>query len=126
MNLFIPTVLSAGLLVYCWIAVHDLSAEIVFIIFYGYFGAGLQSLFPATLSSLTTDLKKMGVRIGMVFSISSIAVLLGSPIGGALIQLRNGDYLYAQIFGATSLVCGSILLVGARIAQTGLTLKKRM
>ena len=78
----------------------------------------MQGLFPATLASLTTNLKKMGVRIGMVFSIISIACLTGPPLAGALIQKRQGDYLYAQMFGGTVMLCGALLLVGARLAQT--------
>lgn len=34
---------------------------------YGIVGNALQAMFPATLSSLTTDLKKSGVRMGMIF-----------------------------------------------------------
>lgn len=34
---------------------------------YGIVGNGVQAMFPATLSSLTTDLKKSGVRMGMIF-----------------------------------------------------------
>ena len=100
-----------------WVAVTSLSGQIVFVIIYGYFGAGVQSLFPAALSSLTKDLKKMGVRIGMVFSIISLASLTGPPLAGALIERDGGDYLYAQIFGGTTMVCGSLMLVGARVAQ---------
>ena len=118
LNLLIPTVFFAGLLLYCWAAIKSLNGQIVFVVIYGYFGAGVQSLFPTTCSSLTTDLQKMGVRIGMVFSIISIACLTGPPLAGALIQRRHGDYLYAQVFGGTVMICGSLLLVGASIAQT--------
>ena len=68
----------------------SLGGLIAFVIIYGYFGAAVQGLFPATLSSLTTDLRKMGVRIGMVFSIVSIACLTGPPLAGALIQRERG------------------------------------
>lgn len=77
----------------------------------------MQSLFPATLLTLTRDLKKMGVRIGMVFSIISLACLIGPPLAGALIQSNEGNYLHAQIFGGTTMICGSLMLVGARVAQ---------
>lgn len=78
------------------------------------------------LSSLTTDLEKMGVRIGMVFSIISIVCLTGPPLAGRLIQKGEGDYVYAQIFGGTTLLCGSLTLVGARVARTSFRLKQRM
>ena len=45
----------------------------------GNIGAGIQSLFPATLSTLTTDLQKVGVRMGLVFTLVSFAALMGPP-----------------------------------------------
>lgn len=86
---------------------------------YGLFAAGIQSLFPATTSSLTTDMKKAGVRMGMVFSIVSLASLTGSPLAGALIQERGGSYLYAQMFSGTVFFCGCLTLIAARLAKTG-------
>jgi hypothetical protein len=62
----------------------------------------------------------------MILSIISIASLTGSPIAGALIQLRNGDYLYAQIFGATSMAIGTIVLIADRLTVTGLKLRVKV
>lgn len=73
LNTLIPFAFISGLLIYCWAAVHSSGGLIGFAVIYGLFAAGIQSLFPATLSSLTTDLKKAGVRMGMVFSLVSFA-----------------------------------------------------
>ena len=126
LNILIPASFFAGLLLYCWAAVYTLNGEVAFIVVFGYSAAGVQSMFPATLSSLTVDLKKMGVRIGMVFSIISVACLTGSPLAGALIQRKQGEYLYAQIFAGSVMVCGSLMLVAARVAQTGFKFRQRM
>lgn len=126
LNTLICFALIAGLCMYGFIGVHSHSTLIIFAVFYGLFAGGIQSLFPATLSSLTKDLRKTGVRMGMVFSIVSFACLTGSPIGGALIQRRNGDYLYAQLFAGSVLVCGCLTLTAARIAETGLVFRQRM
>ena len=53
----------------------------------------------------------------MVFSIISLACLTGAPLAGALIQSNGGNYLHAQIFGGTTMICRSLMLVGARIVQ---------
>lgn len=87
-------------------------------VMYGIFAAGIQGLFPATLSSLTTDLRKAGVRMGMVFTVVSFAVLTGPPIGGVLIQKKNGGYEYAQIFAAADLLIGTAFLIMARLAKS--------
>lgn len=70
---------------------------------------------------MTTDISKIGVRTGMVFSIISIACLTGPPIAGALIQAGNGSFLYAQIFGGTTVSVGTGVLVLARVIDSRLS-----
>jgi MFS family permease len=125
-NVFIPVMFIAGTVLFCWAAVSTLPGMIAFTIFYGFFGAGVQSLLQAALASLNTDLKKTGVRIGMGFSVVGVASLTGSPIGGALVEKGGGNYLYAQVFAGGTMVVGSLVLVAARIAKTGFQLKNRM
>ena len=103
-----------------------LPGTIAFTIFYGFFGAGVQSLLQAALASLNTDLEKTGVRIGMGFSVVGVASLTGSPIGGALVEKGGGNYLYARMFAGGTMVVGSLVLVAARIAKTGFRLKDRI
>ena len=52
-------------------------------------------------------------------TIVSFSVLTGPPIAGLLITRNEGRYMYAQLFGASSMVVGFILLCGARFAVTG-------
>jgi len=113
-------------LLFSWAAVNSFDELIAFVIIYGFFANGVQSLFPATTPSLTMDLSKTGVRTGMVFSIASIACLTGPPLAGVLIQKKDGHFLYAQMFGGAVMLAGSLTLVGARVAKTGSNLKQRM
>ena len=124
-NTLILFVILSGVLVYSWAAVHSINGLWAFVIVYGFFGSGVQSLFPPALGSLTTDLNKLGIRIGMVFSIISIGCLTGPPIAGALIQADHGDYLYAQMFGGSIMMFGATLLVGGRLVGTGLHMFKK-
>ena len=126
LNTLIPFAGISGLLLYCWAAVSSSSGLLAFDIIYGLFAAGIQSLFPATLTSLTTDLKKAGTRMGMVFSVVSFACLTGPPLGGALNEKRGGGFLYAQMFAASVLTCGCLTLVAARIKKTGLRFPARV
>jgi MFS family permease len=125
-NLLIPGALSGGIMLYSWYAVSTRSGLFIFASLYGIAGSMLQGLFPAALSSLTTDMKKMGVRMGMVFTIISFACLTGSPIAGALIQIGGGQYLYAQLFAGTSLVIAAATLVASRVAATGWNLSVKV
>ncbi|KAA8645502.1 hypothetical protein EYZ11_005061 [Aspergillus tanneri] len=120
LNMLIPFSLVTGVVAYCWAAVNDQAGLYIFSVFYGLAAAGIQSLFPATLSTLTTDLKKAGVRMGMVLSVVAVAALIGSPIAGALIQRENGQYLYAQMFMGSAIIAGTLTLFTSRVARLGL------
>jgi predicted MFS family arabinose efflux permease len=126
LNAIIPFAAISCLLLYCWAAVNSIAGLWAFAIVYGMFAAGIQSLFPATLTSLTTDPKRAGVRMGMVFSVVSFAVLTGPPIAGALISKGEGRYIYAQIFAGSSMVAGFATLVAARVAKAGTRLKVKV
>ncbi|EEH07851.1 conserved hypothetical protein [Histoplasma capsulatum G186AR] len=125
-NAFIPCSFLSSILLFGWAGIHDVNGLYAFSILYGFFAAGIQSLFPACLSALSPDLKKTGIRFGMILSIVSFASLTGSPIAGALIQMNDGKYLYAQLFGGLSMLVGSMVLVCARISVTGPVLMVRI
>lgn len=126
LNIMIPVTFTSSLIMYCMIAVTSDTGLYVWAVFYGILGAAIQSLFPATLSSLTTDLKKAGVRMGMIFTIVSFAVLSGPPIAGVLITSLNGRYLGAQLFSATSMLAAGCVLSAARVAKSGWVWKVKM
>ena len=92
-NTLISVTLCAGLSLYTWISVSSLNGLFAFCTVYGFFAAGVQSLFPAACASLSsTDMSKVGIRTGMCFSLVSVACLTGPPIAGALVQRREGDF----------------------------------
>ncbi|KAL8826354.1 MAG: hypothetical protein Q9191_003853 [Dirinaria sp. TL-2023a] len=125
-NYVIPCAMITGIILYCWAAVRSHEAMLAWSVLYGWFTAGMQGLFAAMIAGLTTDLKRTGVRMGMIFSVTSIAVLTGPPLGGALIQRDNGCYLNAQMWAATVIVAGGLVLTMARISRTGFKLMVRM
>jgi MFS family permease len=119
MNLLVPLTFVSGLVLLCWAGVSNHSGLLVFDVFYGFLMAAAQGMFPPSLGSLTTDLSKMGVRMGMVFSLMGFALLIGNPLAGALISLEGGRYLYAQMYAGSALIAGVVLLATARVARTG-------
>lgn len=118
LNTIVPFAFISGLLLYCWAAVTSKGGLVGFAVIYGLFASGIQSLFPATLASLTSDLKA-GVRMGMIFSVVSFACLTGPPLAGALIQKRNGSYLYAQMFAGSVMMGGCMTLIACRVCKNG-------
>ncbi|KAI3339320.1 riboflavin transporter MCH5 [Ustulina deusta] len=117
LNMLTPFALLGGVTIFAWMVVDTSTKIYVWAAFYGIAAGGIQSLFPAGLSSLTTDPRKQGTRIGMVFTIVSFATLTGNPIAGAIIAANGGRYNGAQGFAGTSLVLGASLLFAARLVR---------
>ncbi|KAM5344432.1 hypothetical protein ACJ41O_012968 [Fusarium nematophilum] len=114
LTVFVPTAGAGALLMYSWIAVSSQAGLYAWAVLCGIALGGIQSMFPAALASLTTDLQKQGTRMGMVFAIVSFGVLTGPPIEGALISALDGRYVGAQAFAGTSLAMGTMFITVAR------------
>jgi MFS family permease len=117
-NVFIPTIIAAAVCIFLWAKVSNLTGDYIWVVFFGYFGAGIQSLFPSTTASLTKDLSKNGTRIGMIFTIISVAALTGPPLAGKLMEVTGGRYLAAQMWGGACLLLGAGLLTAAKLAKS--------
>ena len=117
-NVFIPASAATSVLLFCFAAVETAGAMYAWVVLYGIAAAGIQSLFPAALSLLTADLRKLGVRMGMVFTIVSFAVLTGPPIAGAIIR-GPGGYTGAKVFAGSSVAVGCGFLVAAKLVKMG-------
>ncbi|KAF6833116.1 MFS monocarboxylate transporter [Colletotrichum musicola] len=124
LNVVSPAAGVCTILLFCWMAIESTPALYVWAVFYGIFGATVQGQFPAALASLTTDLRKAGTRMGMVYSIISFANLTGPPIAGSLIKAGRGEYTYAFVFGGLCLFLGTSFLVACRVAKGGWGLAK--
>lgn len=114
LNVLIPVAGVGGVCLFSWMAVGSTASLYVWSCFYGLTAGGLTGLFPAGITSLTTDLRKSGVRMGMMFTIVSFATLAGPPIAGAIITTSEGSYHGAQRFAAATLLLGMVFMVAAR------------
>ncbi|CZT47388.1 related to monocarboxylate transporter [Rhynchosporium secalis] len=126
LNLMIPLTFLPALILFCWASVHTQASLLLFDIFYGFLLASGQGMLPPSLGSLTKDLSKMGVRLGMVFSICGFALLIGQPLAGALIEANGGGYLYAQMYSGTCMMLGVVFMVAARTRIVGWNLKVKI
>jgi predicted MFS family arabinose efflux permease len=114
LDVFTAMVFLSSLSIYTWTAVSSAAGLYVWTVFYSLFFGGIQSLSPATLTSLNSDLSKQGTRMGMVFGVLSFGALIGTPVAGALISSSEGSYVGAQVFAGTCLAVGSVLFLAAR------------
>ncbi|KAJ2963679.1 hypothetical protein NQ176_g10843 [Zarea fungicola] len=123
MNMLILSALLSAVLLLGWIGVTGASTLYVFVVFYGIFAASTQSMFPATLASISTNLDTMGTRLGMVLTIVSFASLTGPPIAGALLAKAKGDYIFVQLFAGLCMMAGTATLMVGRVYKYGVGLR---
>jgi hypothetical protein len=82
------------------------------------FSGAFISLSPTAIASLSPSLDVVGQCIGMCFTVSSLGVLIGSPVSGAILR-RTGLYLGSQLLSGSVLLVASALIVSARFAMVG-------
>jgi MFS family permease len=119
LNMIVPCALISAVVAYCWIAVENKAGMIVFCILYGFFTGSFVSLPPTAIVTLSPRLEIVGTRMGMVFSVCGLGLLIGNPVGGAI--LGAGDsFLGLQLFCACTIVASAAILYPARVAKVGL------
>ena len=106
-----------------WIPIADTAGILVFTVIFGFSSGGFISLVP-TLIAQISDIQQIGTRVGAAFAVQSVGALVGSPIGGAIVDAMDGDYLGLQLFCGCSMIVGVAFMVSARYVQVGFALKK--
>ena len=111
LNLLIPLSFATAALVFGWIGIHDSGGLVAFAVLYGFFQGPFVSL-PATIvATLTPDMSKIGVRMGMMLAASGLGSLVGEPIAGAILN-GSGGWVGLQAWCAALFVmsglCSSI------------------
>lgn len=86
--------------------------------FYGFFSGSFVSLPPTIIVHLSGDARdKIGTRLGQSFAFVAFGVLIGTPIGGAILDHKGFDALWT--FGGCMLFGSAGLLIIARITFRG-------
>jgi MFS family permease len=97
---------------------HANALIIVFSILYGFASGCFFSIIPAMIAQLS-DVRKLGVRTGSLYVVSSTGVLIGSPIAGVIASEHGNGFLWLTVFSGVTLLVGAMLVVFSRIRQTG-------
>ena len=117
LNTILPISWALIITTYCWIAVRTPGGLYAWVVVYGMNVSALQCLIPPTVASLTTDMRVIGTRLGMVFATMGFAGLSGPPIGGAIQEAMGGSYLGSQLWAASSSLLCAIILTCARLTK---------
>jgi MFS family permease len=94
LNIQIAMSALTTIIMFAWMGVHDMGGLVVFSLFYGASTGGIMAMFQPVTVALSSDPSRIGTRMGMVTFTAGFAVLVGPPIGGAIL----GDYSRVRWF----------------------------
>jgi predicted MFS family arabinose efflux permease len=118
-NVGIPCTAMSAVICFLLIVSNSSASIIVLIAFYGFFSGTFVSLPPTIFVQLSgKERSKIGARMGQGFAIVSVGMLVGTPIGGAIVD-RHG-FTAVWIFGGVMILVGASCLVAARWCFKGL------
>ncbi|KAI7775506.1 mfs monocarboxylate transporter [Diaporthe eres] len=118
-NTFIVAIFVLACMDFAWVCVKTKAGMYVFSVFLGMANGAAQGIVLGALASLTADPRKMGVRFGMVATLSGVATLAGPPMAGAIIDSTGGRYLWAQIWAGAVLLASSFIIAASRVSKSG-------
>lgn len=117
-NVVIPCTIMSGVLCFCFIPVHDAPGIIALMAFYGFFSGTFVSLPPTIVVHLSlTERGKIGTRMGQSFGVVAVGLLIGTPIGGAILD-RSGFWA-VWVYGGVMLLASVVFLWAARVCHKG-------
>ncbi|KAK4129181.1 MFS general substrate transporter [Parathielavia appendiculata] len=116
MNIIIACAFCSAILIFGWLGIHDLGGAVVYALLFGAFSGGVVSLTPSVLVGLSPDMGRMGARMGLAFVISGIAILVGTPIAGAILGTEESpQWLGTMLYAAFGLLVATVFYSASRI-----------
>ncbi|THG97867.1 hypothetical protein EW026_g4221 [Hermanssonia centrifuga] len=114
-NLLVPCAFFAGLsILVFWIFTDTLLTIMLFAVTYGFFSGAFNALIVPCIAQIS-EIREIGARIGMLYSILSFPSLAGGPAAGALLRLNHGSYVGMIALSGSTVVFGSLFMLWARL-----------
>ncbi|RYP22267.1 hypothetical protein DL765_001781 [Monosporascus sp. GIB2] len=100
-------------LLFSWIAVETVAGTVAWSIFWGMISGVLVALPGAFIPLFCPSLAVIGTRSGIYWSWVGLGMLIGSPIGGAIYDLRSAgtDYWHLQVFSGVFMMGAALLTI---------------
>jgi MFS family permease len=110
---------ATGILALAWIAIHETAGLFMFAGIYGFASGGFVSLPPPTIVSLSPNLSVLGTRMGMCFAVSSLGLLIGTPISGQILSKAH-SWAGLQAFSGATIFLTAVIILCTRVVKAGL------
>ncbi|KAH6616845.1 major facilitator superfamily domain-containing protein [Boeremia exigua] len=118
LNVVVPCCAVAGALCVCYVPVTGTPGLCVLMAVYGFFSGAFVSLPPTVVVALSQDARdKIGTRMGQSFFVVGVGVLVGTPVGGAVLDRWGWGALWG--YGGGMLFLGAGFLGAARMVAGG-------
>ena len=115
LNTLIPSGIATAILSFAWLRITNASGLWVFAVLYGFASGAIVTLIQTVLTVLSPDLSMVGTRVGMSLTCGGFGLLIGNPIAGAILEIPQGSFRGAQIFGAVTNMAGAFAYVLVRV-----------
>ncbi|KAJ5968083.1 hypothetical protein N7501_004331 [Penicillium viridicatum] len=102
-----------GIIIFCMNKAESNPALIVYSIAFGFWSGTIISGASAALSVLIPDPRVSGTYLGMALGVSSMAVLIGPPVNGVLVNKYHG-FSEVSILSGTTCVLGGLLALAIK------------
>lgn len=126
LNTTVFATLMCSICLYSWQSITSEASLIVFTIFYGFFSGLVGAFPPFIIPHLTTDITRLGVRIGMAFTTIGLFLLISIPLGGLTLGSSKStddlNFPHLSIFCGSAIMAGSLLLAVSRYFRAGFDL----
>jgi MFS family permease len=106
----ISIAVSSIMILALWLPGSGTAATVVFALIFGFTSGAVASILPALVATIS-PISQIGVRTGCCFAIVSIAVLIGSPIAGQLIEndgLKSMQGFAGAMMGGGFILCSLV------------------
>jgi len=102
-----------SILLFCWIVVDSVAGTIVWSVFWGMVSGVLVALPGAFIPLFCPSLTVIGTRSGMYWVFVGLGLLIGSPIGGAIydVKMGNSDSWRLQVFAGIFMMGAAVCTV---------------
>ncbi|EPT01154.1 hypothetical protein FOMPIDRAFT_1023451 [Fomitopsis schrenkii] len=117
LNVITPANVVAAVMTYAWPFANDTGGFIVIAIIYGFSSGVFVSLLAPPIVHMG-EIKDVGTRVGMAFTLLALGAVAGPPISGA-IQTATDGYKAVGYYAGSAVIFASILLCISRYYVLG-------
>ncbi|CAG8929644.1 unnamed protein product [Penicillium salamii] len=123
LNILVPCALASGILVLCLIVAGSQPSMLAICALYGFFSGSLVSLMGPILVILCPHRGVIGTRIGMCFTLLGIALLIGTPIAGSILDSHGANMVW--VYSGVLTLAGGFAIAISRMCQASWKLVAR-